>query len=110
MSEASRAAAADFIANEKQFHLGFLPTEQAHPRTADLEKRFKDSTVSGVACLQDVDHDVLKMAQKVLASETFEKFTAAARETLSRRGRIVFSGCGATGRLAILLESMWRDA
>ncbi|MBQ7207909.1 MAG: sugar phosphate isomerase [Lentisphaeria bacterium] len=110
MSRASRAAAADFIENEKQFHLGFLPTEQAHPRTADLERRFKDSTLSGVACLQNVDHDVLKMAQKVLASEAFEKFAAAARETLARRGRIVFSGCGATGRLSILLESMWRSA
>ena len=110
MSEASRKAAADFIAGETQFHLGFLPTEQAHPRTADLEKRFKDSTVSGVGCLQDVDRDVLVMARRVLNSRAFARFTAAAGETLRGKGRIVFSGCGATGRLAILLESMWRDA
>ena len=31
-------------------------------------------------------------------------------ETLKApKGRIIFSGCGATGRLSILLESMWRD-
>ena len=77
MSKASRAAAADFIANETQFHLGFLPTEQAHPRTADLEKRFKHDTFSGVACLQDVDRDVLAMARRVLKSDAFAKFTAA---------------------------------
>jgi len=29
--------------------------------------------------------------------------------TTKGKGRIIFSGCGATGRLSILLESMWRD-
>ena len=110
MSTASKAAAADFIKNETQFHLGFLPTEQSHPRSVDLEKNFRLSTVSGVKTLQDIDRDVLVMAQKVLKSREFEKFVNTAKETLSNGGRMIFSGCGATGRLAILLESMWRDA
>ncbi|MBE6393211.1 MAG: sugar phosphate isomerase [Lentisphaerae bacterium] len=110
MSTASKAAAADFIKNETQFHLGFLPTEQSHPRSVDLEKNFRQSTVAGVKTLQDIDRDVLVMAQKVLKSREFEKFVNTAKETLSNGGRMIFSGCGATGRLAILLESMWRDA
>ena len=110
MSAQSNAAAADFIKNETQFHLGFLPTEQSHPRSKMLEKRFKENTVSGVAVLQDIDHDVLVMAQKVLSSPEFELFVRTAKETLSNGGRMIFSGCGATGRLSILLESMWRDA
>ena len=110
MSTASKAAAADFIKNETQFHLGFLPTEQSHPRTVDLEKNFRLSTVSGVKTLQNIDRDVLVMAQKVLKSPEFEKFVNTAKETISNGGRMIFSGCGATGRLAILLESMWRDA
>ena len=65
MSTASIAAAADFIKNETQFHLGFLPTEQSHPRSVDLEKNFKRSSVAGVKTLQDIDRDVLVMAQKV---------------------------------------------
>ena len=110
MSAQSNAAAADFIKNETQFHLGFLPTEQSHPRSKMLETRFKENTVSGVAVLQDIDHDVLVMAQKVLKSPEFELFVQTAKETLSNGGRMIFSGCGATGRLSILLESMWRDA
>ena len=110
MSTASIAAAADFIKNETQFHLGFLPTEQSHPRSVDLEKNFKRSSVAGVKTLQDIDRDVLVMAQKVLKSQEFEKFVNTAKETLANGGRMIFSGCGATGRLSILLESMWRDA
>ena len=37
-SAAAKAKARDFIDNEKQFHLGFLPTEQSNPITATLEE------------------------------------------------------------------------
>jgi len=43
-SDAAKAKARDFIDNEKQFHLGFLPTEQSNPITATLEEDFKRST------------------------------------------------------------------
>ena len=110
MSSQSIAAAADFIQNETQFQLGFLPTEQANKKTVSLERDFKTDTVSGVNCLQAVDRDVLNMAQNMLRSKEFSIFVSTAEQTLKNGGRIVFSGCGATGRLAILLESMWRDA
>ena len=54
-SEAAKAKARDFIDNEKQFHLGFLPTEQSNPITATLEEDFKRSTLAGVQCLQRGD-------------------------------------------------------
>ncbi|MBR7104240.1 MAG: sugar phosphate isomerase [Lentisphaeria bacterium] len=110
MSIESQAAAAAFIEKETQFQLGFLPTEQAHPGSVTLEKDYKKETVSGVRCLQKIDLDVLKMARKVLHSEAFDKFCRTAAATVAGNGRMIFSGCGATGRLAILLESMWRDA
>ena len=47
-SDAAKAKARDFIDNEKQFHLGFLPTEQSNPITATLEEDFKRSTRAGV--------------------------------------------------------------
>ena len=109
MSASSLARARDFIANETQFHLGFLPTEQSSPLTRNLDKEFARSTVDGVANLQLVDRNVLEMAKKVLKSREFSRLCAEGLETLKKGRKIVFSGCGATGRLSILLEGMWRE-
>ena len=66
MSETSRRAAMDFMENEKQFHLGFLPTEQSNPMTKNLDKEFAAATTRGVSNLQSVDRKVLEMAKKSL--------------------------------------------
>ena len=109
-SDAVKAKARDFIDNEKQFHLGFLPTEQSNPITATLEEDFKRSTLAGVQCLQRGDRQIPITMRHVFAGEKFEKLVSSMEATLKDpKGRIVFSGCGATGRLSILLESMWRD-
>ena len=109
-SDAVKAKARDFIDNEKQFHLGFLPTEQSNPITATLEEDFKRSTLAGVRCLQRGDRQIPITMRHVFAGERFEKLVSSMVETLKApKGRIIFSGCGATGRLSILLESMWRD-
>lgn len=110
MSEKSRQAAQHFIENETQFHLGFLPTEQSNPLTRTLEKDFAESCIKGVATLQRPDRDVLAMAKKVFASAEYEKLVSTGVSILTGGGKIIFSGCGATGRLSILLESMWRTA
>lgn len=102
--------ARDFINNEQQFHLGFLPTEQSHIDSRTLEDDFKHSSVAGVATLQKIDRNVLTMAQRLFASDLYRTFADTLFDTLKNGGRIVFSGCGATGRLSILLESMWRTA
>ena len=120
ISETARAKARDFIDNEKQFQLGFLPTEQSNPITATLEEDFKRSTLAGVQCLQRGDRQMPIVMRHVFASPEFRALVDAMIETLtapnsqlptpnSQLPRIIFSGCGATGRLSILLESMWRD-
>ena len=109
-SDAVKAKARDFIDNEKQFHLGFLPTEQSNPITATLEEDIKRSTLAGVQCLQRGDRQIPITMRHVFAGEKFAKLVDSMVETLQApKGRIIFSGCGATGRLSILLESMWRD-
>ena len=109
-SDTVKAKARDFIDNEKQFHLGFLPTEQSNPITASLEEDFRRSTLAGVLCLQRGDRQIPITMRHVFAGEKFEKLVCSMVETLEApKGRIIFSGCGATGRLSILLESMWRD-
>ena len=103
------AAAENFITNETEFHLGFLPTEQSNPLTRSMEADFRRSTVEGVATLPKPDRDVLSMVRRVLVSEPFARMAATGFSTVRGGGRIIFSGCGATGRLSILLESMWRE-
>ncbi len=97
-----------FIENEKPFHLGFLPTEQSSPLTRGLDRVMKADTAAGVRMLQRVDRNVLAMAEKVLAGATFQELVTAGTTAVLSGHKIVFSGCGATGRLSILLESMWR--
>ena len=110
ISNTARGKARDFIDNEKQFHLGFLPTEQSNPITATLEEDFRRSTLAGVQCLQRGDRQIPITMRHVFASPELAKLVDSMIETVTgSRGRIIFSGCGATGRLSILLESMWRD-
>ena len=108
MTEFERRAD-EFITREQQFHLGFLPTEQSNPLTRTMEADFRRSTAAGVKTLQSADRPVLEMAKRVLAGPEFAKLVADGIATIENGGRIVFSGCGATGRLSILLESMWRQ-
>lgn len=110
ISKTAKAKARTFIDNEKQFQLGFLPTEQSNPITATLEEDFKRSTLSGVQCLQRGDRQIPIVMRHVFAGEKFATLVdAMVASVTGPKGRIVFSGCGATGRLSILLESMWRD-
>ena len=117
ITESARRKAHDFVENERQFQLGFLPTEQSNPITATLEEDFRRSTLAGVQCLQRGDRQIPITMRHVFASPQFAKLVDSMVETLAAQPRspvtpqprIVFSGCGATGRLSILLESMWRD-
>lgn len=62
VSDAATAKARDFIENEKQFQLGFLPTEQSNPITATLEEDFRL-----VVKLGGVDYE--RAAQLVFAAQ-----------------------------------------
>ena len=101
--------AADFEFNQTPFHLGFLPTEQSSSLTRNLDKEFAKSVPGGVRYLQQVDRNVLTMAGKIFASEEFAQLCDEITKAISGGYRVIFSGCGATGRLSILLETMWRQ-
>ena len=109
MNERAKNAARNFLENETEFHLGFLPTEQSNPITRNLDRAFASATSEGVRLLQRADREVLPMARKIFVSQEFRRMVETGVRTVKGGGRIVFSGCGATGRLSILLESMWRE-
>lgn len=103
-----RRQAEHFLTQETQFHLGVLPTEQSHPKTRGLAEALQNDCAAGVRMLQAVDQDVLEMARKVLGSREVQSLIAALTDTVRSGGKVCFSGCGATGRLSIMLEAMWR--
>ena len=41
-------ASKDFLENEKQFHLGVIPTEQSNPKTRNLSATIAKDTQAGV--------------------------------------------------------------
>ena len=98
----AKKRAIDFLENEKQFHLGMLPTEQSNPKTRGLDKVFEKSTEAGVEMLFSVDEDIIPMAEKIFAGQEFALMLEDSYKAITNGGKIVFSGCGATGRLSIL--------
>lgn len=63
--------------------------------------------------LLSVDDDIPPVARRVISSPEFAQLQAAIRTALDHNGKVYFTGCGATGRLAILLDSanrrFWRE-
>lgn len=104
-----RAQAEIFLKNETEFRLGFLSSEASNPITAHLDSDFEKSTENGVKTLFQCDAALEKVLREALADKRFAEMRNTFSETLRNGGKIVFSGCGATGRLSILLEALWID-
>lgn len=103
------ARAKNFLDNEKQYRLGFIPIENPNPKTANMDKVFEKSTVDGVRLLQSVDRDLTEIVEKVFEDNRFRQLINRFYNSLAYNKRIVFSGCGSTGRLSILLEAAYRN-
>ncbi|HUS72102.1 MAG TPA: hypothetical protein VMY06_03475 [Sedimentisphaerales bacterium] len=97
-----------FLSEEQAFRLGELPTESSHPKTKALSETVGSDLAAGIRLLQSVDEDIPPIVEKVLAQETFQDLVKTFVNALKARKRIYFTGCGATGRLSILLEAAWR--
>ena len=111
--ETAREQALHFIKDETQFHLGYLPTEQSHPKTRGLSQALQKDTAQGLRLLLSVDDDIPPVAKRVIASAEFARLRVAIKTALDNNRTIYFSGCGATGRLSILLDAAnrryWRE-
>jgi N-acetylmuramic acid 6-phosphate etherase len=98
-----------FIDHEKQFHLGVLTTEQSNTKTVGLAETIQKDLPAGIRMLQAVDRDIPDKEEPVFIRPEFKRLVGAMRGAMEGEGRICFSGCGATGRLSILLEASWRQ-
>ncbi len=109
MSDSSKKRSEEFLQISGQFKLGALVTESSHPVTANLSEVAKQDTGAALKLLFDVDDDVVKTFREFVASGRAGKIAATVLATVKNGGQIFFTGCGSTGRLSILLDSVWRD-
>ena len=107
MSDAIKRAE-KFLSRERAFRLGELLTESSHPKTKTLSQTAKDDLPAAIRLLQSVDDDIPPAMEKVLLQDSFQELIEAFIEAMRNDKRIFFTGCGATGRLSILLEAAWR--
>ena len=107
MSDAIKRAQ-EFLSREQAFRLGELLTESSHPKTKTLSQTATDDLPAAIRLLQSVDDDIPPAMEKVLQQDSFQELIDAFIEAMRNDKRIFFTGCGATGRLSILLEAAWR--
>lgn len=95
-----------FLGLAHEFKLGALPTESQNPKTKNLSNWAKNNLEEGLRAFFDVDRDMMnvllnKHAELLILKEKI-------RATIESGGRIYLCGCGATGRLSLALETIWR--
>ncbi|MCB9024917.1 MAG: hypothetical protein H6625_01250 [Bdellovibrionaceae bacterium] len=100
-------SADNFLLTGNKFRLGHLVTEQPHPLTQHLSDWVESDVNKAISSLKKVDELALKKFTGYLAD--VEKLREKIQEVLSGGGRIFLCGCGATGRLSLTLESLWRQ-
>lgn len=77
--------------------LNKLPTEQRNPNTADIDRL---STLEMVRRINDEDKKVAFAVEREL--ESVAQAVDAIYESLSSGGRLIYCGCGTSGRLGVL--------
>ncbi len=104
-----KEASRNFLENEKQFHLGVIPTEQSNPRTRNLSATISKDTSAGVQMILSADLDIAPVAAKAFKTKEFKGFVDDIKKAIDNRKQVVFSSVGASGRMAITLDAAWRQ-
>lgn len=97
----------EFLKIAPQFQLGHLVTESFHPDTVGLSQLVKTDVKKAHALLADVDRKALKQMESKVA-ELWE-LAVTIQDTLKNGHKIFMCGCGATGRLSLVLETLFRQ-
>jgi N-acetylmuramic acid 6-phosphate etherase len=103
----SRERANEFLRTAHLFRLGGLPTEQPHPETRNLAHWAKHDLPKAVSVLKGIDVSALETLDS--SAPRIDDLARSVRATLDRERRVFLCGCGATGRLALSLEALWRS-
>ena len=97
----------DFLKIADKFKLGCLLTEQQNPKTDNLSEYAKTDLPKAISIIKGLDIDLVHILKGKLPE--LEALYKQVNDTLETGGRIFICGCGATGRLSIVLETLWRQ-
>jgi N-acetylmuramic acid 6-phosphate etherase len=107
MRKPNFSSADEFLAEKKFFSLGHLPTEGFHPATANLHHLAQREPGQAVEVLRDID--LAAIDHLIRNAPMLEPMAQAISLCIESGHRVFLSGCGATGRLSLALESIWRS-
>jgi N-acetylmuramic acid 6-phosphate etherase len=103
----SQIEAEAFLAIADDYRLGELPTEQGHALTADLSRWAQADLAEGFRRFQRLDVAALRMVEAQV--DRIQSLAAAVAATFAAGQRVFLAGCGATGRLALTVETLCRE-
>ncbi len=103
----AKSRAQDFLTIASQFKLGHLITESFHPLTTQLSQIAKNDLNSALRILQQVD--CLAIGEMENKSAHLWQMTVDIQNTIESGNKVFMCGCGATGRLSLVLETLHRQ-
>jgi N-acetylmuramic acid 6-phosphate etherase len=107
MTKDSNLKAESFLAISSQYKLGSLVTESSHPDTSNLSELSKTDITKAVSVLKGLDKNTLSVLHSKVKEISFLKDAIA--DTFESGRDVYFCGCGATGRLSLTIETLWRQ-
>jgi N-acetylmuramic acid 6-phosphate etherase len=102
----SRSKADAFLKISSQFRLGDLDTEKPHPKTTELSYLVRSDLSKAIAILKEVDIEALEIVKQ--RHREIVRMKSDIEKAFLNNHRIYLVGCGATGRLSLVLEVLWR--
>lgn len=104
--EEFKKEAEEFLKICGEFQLGNLPTETQNQKTIGLSEFAQQDLEKGIDIIKNIDLDVFRIVKNKIPE--ILKLKSDIKKTLSQNGRIFLVGCGATGRLSLAIETLWR--
>ena len=104
-----KEATKDFLENEKQFHLGVIPTEQSNPITKNLSATIAKDTAKGVKTIFNADKYVASVARTAFHTPEFAAFIDDIKSCILKCWCIRTYGCSNGRCLEMLLARISRQ-
>ncbi len=96
-----------FLSICDEFKLGDLPTESFHAKTINLSKLSKENLPEALEILKQVDKDALCIVSDKISA--IYELHCKVKNVFLKGHKVFLCGCGATGRLSIALETLYRQ-
>jgi N-acetylmuramic acid 6-phosphate etherase len=96
-----------FLQLKEQFSLGSLTTESIREDTKELSQVLQQDTLQACLLLQQVDRSSFAILKN--KSQEIYELQKYCQAVIAEGNRIFLAGCGATGRLALSMEFLFRQ-